>query len=210
MQVGDSVRHALDNCDAGEWDAAMMNACNAVDGTARKRYPDLGNAARFKQLLRDEVDTLGAMGMPGINLRETRWPVPVVSKLPDKRPDIADVIYGIHRCAHGHGDELPSGFELTMPDQTPDGVPVSLIEVEKGKVRLPTSTIVGLVAVAVFAPENKGQPIPPDHWLSWRGGRFVVRDWWGWAAHFKEIVENAELQQVAMDWGDWWDDWKPM
>lgn len=204
------MRHALDNYGAREWDAAMMNACNAVDGTAKKRYPKLGTAARFKQLLREEIDTLGAMGMPGLNLRETRWPVRVVSRLPDRRPDIADVIYGVHRCAHGHGDELRSGFELTEPDETSDGLPVSRIEVEQGKVRLPASTIIGLVAVAVFAPENKGQPISADHWMSWRGNEFLVRDWWGRAADFVEIIEGAELQQVTMnDWGEWWDDWEP-
>lgn len=28
------------------------------------------------------------------------------------QPDLADLIYGVHRCCHGHGDDLPDGFEL--------------------------------------------------------------------------------------------------
>lgn len=29
-------------------------------------------------------------------------------------PDIADVLYHVHRCAHGHGDEVVDGFELKL------------------------------------------------------------------------------------------------
>jgi hypothetical protein len=52
MNVGDSVRHGLDHWDNNEWDAAMLHACNAVDGTGKKRYPKLGVGARFKQTTR--------------------------------------------------------------------------------------------------------------------------------------------------------------
>lgn len=155
MRVGESVRFALDHWGRGEWDAAMLHACNVVDATGKKRYRKLGVAARFKRTVRDSLDIYGAMAMPTINLVKTRFPVSVKSDMDDKRPDIADVIYGIHRCAHGHGDELPDGFEL-MPYQEP----VVITRVAAGKIRMSAATVLGLLAVGVFAPENVGQAIP--------------------------------------------------
>jgi hypothetical protein len=101
VRVGDSVKFSLDHWKKNEWDAAMLHACNAVDATGKKRYRKLRVAPRFKRTIRDSLDIFGAMAMPGYNLDETRFPVSVKSNMPDRRPDVADIVYGIHRCAHG-------------------------------------------------------------------------------------------------------------
>jgi hypothetical protein len=77
VNVGRSIRKAIDDWESGEADAAMLHACNSVDGTAKKTHPKLGSNARFTQLLRDNYGILGPMGMPGINVVETRFPVKV-------------------------------------------------------------------------------------------------------------------------------------
>ena len=101
MKVGESVRHAMDEWERSNLEAAMLHACNAVDGTAKKVLPALGSNRRFTRLLRDNYAILGPMGVPGINLAETRFPVDVPHPTtPDGKPDIADVIYGIHSCSH--------------------------------------------------------------------------------------------------------------
>jgi len=41
MNVGDSVRKAIDDHEDGEMDASMLHSCNAVDGTAKKVHPTL-------------------------------------------------------------------------------------------------------------------------------------------------------------------------
>jgi hypothetical protein len=106
MNVGNSVRKAIDDWEANELDAAMLHASNAIDGTAKKVYSKLGSNARFSRLLRDNYTILGPMGFPGINLVETRFPIKVERpKAPGGKADLADIIYGIHRCSHGHGDE---------------------------------------------------------------------------------------------------------
>ena len=135
MNVGQSIRKSINDWQLGEFDSAMLHACNAVDGTAKKVYPNMGSNARFTKLLRDNYFILGPMGAPGINLEMTRWPVTVQRpKAAGGKPDIADVIYGIHRCSHGHGDDLPDGFEL-LPDAS--GPPrQTRMQIAKGKVRL--------------------------------------------------------------------------
>ena len=116
MDVGNSVRKAILDWEQHEPDAAMLHACNAVDGTAKKLYAGLGNKARFTHLLRENYAILGPMGIPGIDLKAESFSVNTKDpSLPGGRADAADVIYGIHRCCHGHGDELPDGFQL-FPD----------------------------------------------------------------------------------------------
>jgi hypothetical protein len=211
---------ALINCDNQEWESAMLHACNAVDGTARKRYPTEQNAARFKKTLRDSLDILRAFGLSGIDLENTRFPVLVETRPRGQRPDIADVVYGIHRCTHGHGDELPDGFELT-PYEGPDGPTTwTLKETETGNpqhptaivVQLPTEIIFGLLAIAVFAPENKDQVVPNDgYYLVCLGQRFVINESWGSQDGLRASIADplSRRPQLTMEFGDWWDHWTP-
>jgi hypothetical protein len=54
MNVANSVRKAVDDWEDNELDAAMLHACNAVDGTAKKHCATIsGNNARCTQFLRD-------------------------------------------------------------------------------------------------------------------------------------------------------------
>ncbi|BBX99168.1 hypothetical protein [Mycobacterium lacus] len=206
MNVGDSVRQSLDHWARQEWDTAMFHACNAVNGTAKKRYPQLGVASRFRRTIRDSLDIFHVMAAPGIDFTQTRFPVAVKSDLPDKRPDIADVLYGIHRRTHDHGDELPKGFELTRHGSRDATVSVW----RDGKIQLPAAAVLGLLAIAVFAPENKGEVIPINYQLSWYQHQFQISGWWGWQEHFREIISGAQFSHQVLDFGKRWDEWTPL
>ena len=81
------------------------------------------------------------------------FPVEVLKRTnPNGKPDIADVIYSIHRCTHGHGDELPNGFEL-LPDAA-GPARFTRMSIERGKLRLSDRAIFGLLAIAVLSGAN--------------------------------------------------------
>lgn len=203
MNVGNSVRKAIDDWELGDLESAMLHACNAVDGTARKLYPALGSNERFTRLLRKNYAILGPMGAPGIDLAETRFPVTVQKpKALGGKPDIADVIYGIHRCTHGHGDELPNGFALIPDAAGPERI--THIIVERGRVRLSDRIIFGLLAVAVLSPANKDQSVPNDYHLTFgKSAKLTINDWWGRASDFPSIAAQDPTPQVRLDFGDW-------
>jgi hypothetical protein len=203
MNIGQSVRKAIDDWELREPDAAMLHACNAVDGTAKKVYATLGSNERFTRLLRENYAILGPMGAPGINLIETRFPVTVLRpKAPGGKPDIADVIYGIHRCTHGHGDELPDGFALFEDATGPKGI--TRIQVERGKVRLSDRIIFALIAVAVLSPANVGQSVPDGYRLTFGNSEtLMINEWWGRAAEFPAIAAKEPMPQVKLDFGEW-------
>lgn len=203
MNVGGSVRKSIDDWEAGELDSAMMHACNAVDGTANKLYPTLRNNVRFTQFLRDNYSILGPMGAPGVNLIETRFPVSVNHpKAPGGKPDLADVIYGIHRCSHSHGDELPDGFEL-IPDA---GGPARLtrIKIGRGTIRLSDRIIFGLIAVAVLSPANIDQSVPDGYYLTFGAdSKLIINEWWGRVTDFPAIVASDPMPLVTLDFAEW-------
>lgn len=207
MNVGNSVRKAIDEWAATESESAMLHACNAVDGTAKKVYPKLGTNARFTQLLRDNYAILGPMGCPGINLNQTRFPVKVNRpKAPGGKPDLADVIYGIHRCSHGHGDELPDGFSL-FPDAR-SATNHTTVHIEKGTIQLSDRVIFGLVAVAVMCPANKDQSVPPGYHLTFgkTAQKLMINDWWGRSADFPAIAASEPMPSITLDFKEWMDD----
>lgn len=200
MKVGDSIRKSIVDWEAGELESSMLHACNAVDGTAKKLYPELrSNNERFTRLLRENYSILGPMGAPGIDLIETRFPVNVSHpKALGGKPDIADVIYGIHRCTHGHGDELPEGFALIQDAADPKQY--TRIFIERGKVRLSDRIIFGLISVAVLSPVNIDQSVPDGYYLTFgASGPLYINKWWGRAKDFLEITAREPMPLVKLD-----------
>jgi hypothetical protein len=200
MNVGNSVRKAIDDWQRGELESAMLHACNAVDGTAKKLFPTLGSNARFTRLLRENYSILGPMGIPGIDL-ETRFRVKVARPTaPGGKPDIADVIYGIHRCTHGHGDELPDGFELMRDASGPPRYTRISLDSAKGTLRLSDRVILGLIAVAVMSPANVGQSVPDGYHLTFAGQvTLPINEWWGRAADFASIASQDPVPMVKLE-----------
>ena len=181
----------------------MLHACNAVDGTAKKVYPSLGPNARFTRLIRENYAVFGPMGAPGIDLVATRFPVALPrAKAPGGKPDIADVIYGIHRCSHGHGDELPDGFALIADAAGPPRR--TRLEFARGKVRLSDRAIFGLLAVAVMHAVNRDQATPSlnSYFLTYGATvRLFINEWWGRAADFPAVAATDPVPSVKMDFG---------
>ncbi|MEI6254864.1 MAG: hypothetical protein WCP30_18890 [Mycobacteriaceae bacterium] len=205
MTVGEQVQSSLDHWSVGDGRSALWHATAALDETAKKRYPGLDKESRFKRVIRDDVDIFAAMTAPDINLVESRFPVPVPSDLPDRRPDIADVLYGVHRYLHEDESAMLAGCEVTAHA---DGVP--MFEIARGRLWLRGSAALGLLGIAVFAAENKGEQIPPAYNLGWREHVFHISGWWGWQNHFRDIVSHASIPQFTLDFAEEWDTWGPV
>jgi len=206
MKVSESVRKAMDDWGLGERESAMMHACNAVDGTAHKLHPALYSKARFTRVLRDNYAILGPMGVPGIDLKQTRFPVAVERPTAaDGKPDIADMLYAVHRCCHAHGDELPGGFDL-FPDAS--GLPGhTRMWFEDGKVRLSDRVVFGLIAVAVCSTVNADQATPRLDGYHFTYGRLprrlMINDLWGKPEDLLAAIATETVPEIKMDFGDW-------
>ncbi|WP_282369979.1 hypothetical protein [Pseudomonas sp. PS02290] len=196
--IAASIRKSLTDFDLGELDFSMMHACMAIDGTARKAYPEMRqNGPRFTRLLRDNYEILRPLGVPIADIVETRWPVTVrAPSAAGGLPDIADLIYGIHRCTHGHGDDLPEGFELMRNANSPEKI-MSMI-IEAGKVRLSDCVIFALLAICVVSPVNESLRISSGH-ITYRDYLFPINEWWGKREQFLEILQQYNDPTVSID-----------
>lgn len=188
-----------------QWRQAMWHATAALAETAAKRNPTLDPAARFKKTVRDDVDVFGAMAGAEIDFVSSRLPVPVESDQYDRRPDIADVLYAVHRYLHDDEAAMPAGCEI-VPHA--EGVP--LFDIHSGRLWMRASAALGLLAIAVFSPENKGEVIPGNYHLGWKQQIFHVVGWWGWRDHFREIVRNEAVPRYELDFGAEWEVWGPV
>lgn len=92
VNVGDSIRYSLDHWDNDEWEPAMLHACMAVDGTASKLYPDLGNRERFERMVRENIAVLTQWTAPGINLEKSLFPVRLKRGQPRQPMDTAAIL----------------------------------------------------------------------------------------------------------------------
>jgi hypothetical protein len=203
MNVGKSIQKCIDEWEAGDFESAMLHACNAVDGTAGKEYPSLRNKARFTRFIRVNYPIFGPMAAPGMNIVDTRWPVPINNPTADGgKPDLADVIYSVHRCTHGHGDELPDGFEL-MPDAAGPPERTSFL-VTDGKVMLSDRTLFGMIAICVVSDSNMNKAVPDGYSLAFGAShKLLINEWWGREADLLTLVSSVPLPNVKMDFGDW-------
>jgi hypothetical protein len=195
MEVGKSISRAVHDRLAGELESAMLHACNAVDGTAKKVYPQLGVGARFRKLLRENYNGILEPMVPGINFEKTVFPISVSGASgPGGLPDVADILYVIHRCHHGHGEPLPVGWEL-IPDSTTEPARTTMnFAGPNGQwvVRLSDRIIYGMATVALLAPANVGQDLK-DVYLMYKSvsSDIIVQmdnGWWGRAADLTAIT----------------------
>lgn len=158
MEISDSVRLTLRDWYQHEFDAAMMNVCHAVEGAAVRTFDGkgFGKNAIFTNFLRDNYDILGVCVAPGVNFATSRFKMTLPNpKATGGLPDIADIIYGVHRCNHDHGQALPEGCELIANNGNHP-----CMYLGNGKVRLSRQVILGLLLTVVLAPVNRGLKNP--------------------------------------------------
>jgi hypothetical protein len=210
VRVGESVRLSIRDWCEGEVDAALLHALNAVDGTAtkvlKKRYQS--SRRRFIEFVRANYEILGPMGMPWIDLERTTFPIRDPEH-PERiiSLDVAEVIYKIHRCTQGHGEELPDGFKLLpIPEGMPQRTRMSVAapsEVRAG-VQLSERMIFGLLAICVASRANIGQQAGQGDYLTFNGTHSLcINESWGRKDLFLEMFRAVDGPQVMLDFTAW-------
>lgn len=203
--IGYSVGKAIDDFLIGDLNGAMLHACMAVDGTSKKTHPEMRrHRLRFITTLRENYSILRPMSFPGLDIDQIQWAVKISpEQKPDDWPDTAEVLYGIHRCAHGHGDDLPSGFEL-MPNVLNGDTNKTNLITAPGRVQISDRVIFGLLAIAVLSPKNHDLNTKEGHWLSLNHTKFIINDWWGKRDEFLVVAAPHDTNRVKFDLSNWY------
>ncbi|QDQ85796.1 hypothetical protein [Paraburkholderia megapolitana] len=201
MKTSDHIKHSLDALDKQDMDQAMLYACLAIDGTAKKTYLYTNQVGlRFRKFINDNIDIVELM-FGGINLVETLFP------FKDSKGKIgvtfADIVYEKFRCSLAHGDELPDGFDVTV--QIADGHQIFAVDIKNQSMTLPQSAITGLGLICVLAPVNAQQKIGNNAYRYWdRVNTYVVDAWWGKVDAARAIMDFKTAIRVKMDFKNVW------
>jgi hypothetical protein len=196
MKIADHIKQSLDAADRNELDQALLSACIAIDGTAKRTYAEeTAVGVRFRRFINDHLDVIELM-FGGLNLQETVFPFKdVKGKI---GIGFADIIYEKFRCNLAHGEELPDGYGVSV--QIANGHQQFLIDLEKQSMTLPQSAIYALGLVCVLAPVNSDQKIGSNLY-HYRDpiNVYVVDRWWGKIDCAKKIMDFDAQIRVKMD-----------
>lgn len=201
MKIADHIKYSLDACDSRELDKAMLFACLAVDGTAKKMYPKSEKVGkRFRKFIVDHLDIIELM-FGGLNLRETVFP------FKDDKGNIGvkfeDIIYEKFRCSLAHGNELPDGYGITV--KVANGIQQFMIDIRGQSMTLPESAVYALGLPCVLAPVNADQKIGSNlyHYRD-PVNHYVVDRWWGKIECARTIMDFEKQVKVKMDFSNVW------
>ncbi len=195
MKIADHIKYSLDACDSGDLEKAMLFACLAVDGTAKRMFPHIEWVGqRFRQFVVEHLDIIELMH-GGVNLKETVFP------FKDNKGNVGikfeDIVYEKFRCNLAHGNELPDGYGVTV--KVASGVQRFKIEINGQSMTLPESAIYALGLPCVLAPVNVDQKIGSNlyHYRD-SINHYVVDRWWGKAECARQIMDFENQVRVKM------------
>jgi hypothetical protein len=196
--VSRHVLCAIDDAELGQWDLALMHACIAIDGTARKLFPQkTSNRDRYITCIREYYWILEPM-LFGINLEETTFPnVPLKN---NQKPDLAEIIYEKFRCNDTHGEEIPKEFSLILShDNNARWV------LANNFLQMPDRIVWALLGIAVFSHVNTDEKSNSDHYLFLRHPgtdletKFRIAEWWGREENFRPIAVEHNTLRVKLE-----------
>lgn len=200
MKIADHIKHSLDACDERNLDKAMLFACLAVDGTAKKAYPTDKVGDRFRKFIVENIDIIETM-FGGINLAETVFP------FKDNKGEVGikfeDIVYEKFRCNLAHGNELPDGYGITV--KVAEGQHQFLVNIKDQSMTLPESAIFALGFACVLAPVNKDQKIGSNlYFYHDLINQFIVDRWWGQVECARKIMDLENRIRVKLDFTNVW------
>ena len=192
MNVGNSVRKAIDDWGMGEPDAAMLHACNAIDGTAGKLYPADGSNARFTRFLRENYRHPRPDGNAGHSaLSETQVPSAGATAKGRRREAGPGRRYLRNSSLHARTWRRAARGFRAAPRCRGAGATGAGFIVEQGCIRLSDRIVFGLLAVAVLSPANIDQRVPDSYFLSFGDRRLVINSGVGEQRSFQRLPPRS-------------------
>lgn len=198
IKISEYIKSSIEATDRAELEQAMMFVCSAIDGTAKKAYPNMKVGERFCKLINDNIDIIELM-FGGINLQETIFPLNNNKGISGMT--FAEIVYEKYRCCLAHGEELPDGFGVSV--QIATGYQQFYIDLKNNSMTLPQSVIYALGIVCVLSPVNADQQIGSyRYWYSDPINTYVIDRWWGKVDCAKKIMDFGGQVRVKIDFSN--------
>ena len=199
MKISDYLKKSIDDACKRELEPALLHVCAAVDGTAKKEYPNINSVGRrFRKFIQEYIDIIELM-FGGIDLVETVFP------FTDNKGHIGmkfeDIIYENFRCHLAHGDELKIGFGVSL--KISESVDTFMVDIVNQSMTIPESTIYALGLPCVLSIVNGDQLIGDDsYYYNDLQNKYNIDSWWGQVNDARRIMPFEKAIRVKMDFSN--------
>jgi hypothetical protein len=169
MPISDRVMECVTKYNADDLDNALIQIRIALDGTAKKKYPEVKKVGeRFKAFIKNNQDIITFLTFNTNMFIDCQF----------GKYTLEQFIYGVLRYGLLHEGEVPAMFEFTAP-----GEPATIGD---KKWRLPKTFIFGTLLSVIGASSNATQVLPDDMEVTIMGQTSKVNGLWGHA----EVIRN--------------------
>lgn len=199
MKTQNHVIYSIDAFERGEKDNSLLHACIAIDSTAQKLFNTSHSTSHnHKECIR-RYYWLMQYFLPGINYTKTMFSnITIVNQYGKTiaNPDLADLIYHIHRCNETHGKETSKNYQLLPSVFNADGC---ILKLEEGVVQISERIVWALLAISVFSKVNSSLQSEGDYYLlSCSNNNFAIKDYWGKEKEVEAILTQHQLISVEL------------
>ncbi|WP_312095496.1 hypothetical protein [Aminipila sp.] len=146
MAVSERVQEALIKLEEQDFDNALIQLSIAVDGTARKMYPNLKNAHRIKSFMKAKRAFIWWTLLNGLPDSDTEFCLSFSDK---GYVSIEDIMYKYIRCSLLHEGEMP-------PNITFDNVNYFKVNADSSLI-LPVGYLYSILWAVISSAENRDE-----------------------------------------------------
>jgi hypothetical protein len=205
MKIENLVKYAIEDFQAYRFDSALLFACIAVDGTARKLFGTSDrNSDRYKKFINKYIFIIQCF-TGGVDLVNTPWNVALaINEQTAKVTCFADIVYNVIRCNQTHGDEIPNNIDFSIDNS--DGKVIWRFDLEQGNIIMPQQILWGLLSSVVFCKANTDLRTNTDHYLTWQHSapsskvhKFMIKDSWGQENEIISFLQKFDHAHVKMN-----------
>ncbi|MEO0939804.1 MAG: hypothetical protein AAFY38_16750 [Pseudomonadota bacterium] len=175
--IGKRIDKALGDLEGGHFDDAAILIFAAIEATAKKRRPKLGNGQRFKSFVHDQQDIITAITW---NIVNKDFTVRGVS--------LPEAIWKLARNPLTHEAEL----DRRMSFDNFDGTRISTGANENdASWEFPPIFLLGLAIAVVSARENMHEDVKLRGWFKFSSTTYVANSLWGAEEELRAIYRSS-------------------
>ena len=178
MPVADRVIECINKYNSNDLENALIQICIALDGTAKKEYPDIKKVGeRFRAFIKANMDIITFFTFNTnifINCQFGEY-------------TIDQFVYKVLRCGLLHEGELSAMFKFTEPSE--------LISIATKQWRFPKTFILGTLLAVIGASSNSKQRVSDDLSVTVMGNRFRINELWGRADQIRKAIGPPVAQE---------------
>lgn len=188
MSIAKRICEATEKLHRGDFEAALIPVCIALDTTSKKLYrKSKHDNSIYKKFVKENLVliTAAAFGGSTIGTLRLKYSHPSIRSDANGVCTFEEIVYHAVRCGLVHDSELPDNLEFR---------PGKMFAVEKSSLVLPAELITGLMMAVVCCTANTAERVPEVCGLDIAGAFHSLNRFWGRPERLRALLAAANAR----------------